>query len=70
MFRHPKYYKNYESYVIKRTRPLAQKLATASASVRLVRAPSFKLGRPLPLTQRVGLVAFVLVRASSFVMAD
>ena len=46
--------KNYESYVIKRRgstitprpfliRPLAQKLATASASVRLVRAPSVKL---------------------------
>ena len=38
--------KNYESYVINWTRPLAQKLATASASVRLVRAPSVKLQAP------------------------
>ena len=57
--------KNYESYVIKRTRPLAQKLATASASVRLVRATSFKLGRTLPLTQRVGGLQSPKLQASS-----
>ena len=45
--------KNYESYVINRNRPLALE-RQLTTRVRLVRATSFKLGRTLPLTQRVG----------------
>ena len=47
--------KNYVSCVINRIRPLAQKLTTeVLRACALVRATSFKLGRTLLLTQRVG----------------
>ena len=58
--------KNYESYVINWTRPLATALRRKLIQgVRLVRALSFKLGRTLPLTQRVGGLQSPKLQASS-----
>ena len=65
MFRHPKYYKELRKLRNKLDQAISQKLATASASVRLVRAPSFKLGRTLPLTHRVGGLQSPKLQASS-----
>ena len=57
--------KNYESYVINWTRPLALRVGRRQMSVRLVRAPSDKLQRTLPLTQRVGGLQSLKLQATS-----